>query len=199
MTVDIPLEKNVTALIIYHLNVQPTGTGLDNPLPRESVKDTIQSRVVIDGIPYRSSSSSGALYSTVNKQNVVPLTSSFVVPLLSGRHVIGVQWKKGGNHLESWFAGADNLASASSIVVHTDHERVWYRNSIADTVITSAQQNTWVAINDPSQPPLTLTLERETSVTIGYSMVVMPQLAGILKDRRMGTSPPASALTAWAI
>lgn len=181
MTVTIPENRSVSALIIYHLNVQPDGEGLDNPLPTKSLKDIIQSRILIDGIPYRSSSSSNGIYSFVAKHSILPLTGSFVAQLSSGSHIITIQWKKSGNALQSFIAGGNNLESASSVVVHTDHVDIWYRNGVQDAIITSSS-STWVTMPDA---PLSFTLAKETSVTIGYSVNVIPQLASIIKDKRL--------------
>ena len=182
MTISIPLNHDVKGLVIYHLDVQAVGPVLENPLPRDSVKDTIQSRIIIDNSPYRASACSGSVFSSADSKTFITLSGSFVVPLKAGIHQISIQWKKTGSVTRQWVAGSNSLPAASSIVVHTDHTKVFSQNSLRDAVIT--QQNLWVPVST-ADTPLKFSLTRETPITIGYSMSIMPQLITVVKDHRM--------------
>jgi len=63
VSVNFNLKEPRNVLITYHIIVQGLPTSsLRSPLPRENVKDSLQMRCIVDGIPYRYSSSYTSSY-----------------------------------------------------------------------------------------------------------------------------------------
>ena len=179
--VTFPLGKSSQVLVTYHILLEGVrGYGLGVlPTPRESNKDTLQVRALIDGVPFRVSSTYASAY-LVEQRTLTELTGTFMANISTGSrsHTVALQWKKSGNQVSRWLVSPQTLGSGYSISVLADHDHSWYLHEGSDAVITA--QGAW----QPLSGKLSFELERDRIVTLGYSFSVQPQLASFIKDRR---------------
>ncbi len=174
-------DKDV--LITYHVVVEGVKRNLaSSPLPSENSKDVLQVRALVDGIPYRMSSSYASTY-LVEQRVFSELTASFVASGMTAgvsnrNHTVLLQWKKIGTNVDRWIVSPPSMGNGYSLSALADHDKVWYAHESNDIVLN--QKGVWL---DASQK-LEFYLEQDTKIVIGYAMNVAPQISKFVKDRK---------------
>ena len=149
-----------------------------NPLPREGNSDTIQVRCLINGVPYRPSSTFSSTFGVEAKASA-KLSNLFVVNLSPKVHEIKLQWKKYGTNIEKWIVSNNAENVAFSFFAYSNFKQIYYFHEQEDKYLTAS--GLW----KPLSNNMTLDLARDSFVTISYSLTVQPQLSIYVKDRAM--------------
>lgn len=134
-------------------------------------KDFLQARVLVDGIPFRQSSSNAQPSSSLEAASRI-LRGTVVVNLGAGPHTVQLQWKKRGTFVTSWNnipALHDGYSSGRILTATAHHRYMWHTEVSSDDVISV--NGTWVDMKDSF---LTFTLVESASLRFLYSMSVKP-------------------------
>jgi hypothetical protein len=151
--------------------------------PSENNKDILQVRCKVNGIPLRQSSTLASTY-LVEPSSVHELATSFLIDGRVDLNVIELEWKKLGNMVAEWrlLTGNSELetnSSAHSISALADYVNIWHDHSAKDVVLSSS--GVWQELNQP----LTMMLNRRSTLVFGYALTVQPQVKTALLDRRL--------------
>ena len=177
MKLSFQLEKSTNVMISYETILEGIRVGPANPLPKEGNSDIVQIRCIINGVPFRPSSAFTSSYG-VEMRVFTKLANSFVVPLMSNKtHEIIMQWKKLGKNIQRWFVTNSGSHSAFNLIANADFQSIHYQHESQDIVLASV--DSWKTLTSP----LSFHLPSESYVTVGYSLVVQPQLLTFIKDR----------------
>ena len=172
------MDSSKFALVSYDVQLEGLKGTEGTVLPKDSNFDIIQLRCVIDDVAYRSSSSYGFSY-LVTEVTPVTLASSFAVELPAGNHSITLQWKKTGVGIEKWVFASSSSNAGLAISVQADHSQIWYKSEMNDKFISSNSQ--WQSLSSAIE----FSVPTEQQVTIGYTVIVQPQLGALIKDRNV--------------
>jgi len=185
MDVNLMGGESKDVLITYHVIVEGVKRNLLNsPLPSENNKDVLQIRALVDGVPFRMSSSYASTY-LVEQRVFSELTASFVAGGMTAgagatnsNHTVLLQWKKIGTNVDRWIVSPPSMGNGYSLSALADHSKVWYAHETNDLVLQ--QKGVWL---DASKK-LEFYLEQDTNIVIGYAMNVNPQVSKFVKDRK---------------
>lgn len=189
------LEGEAEVLFSYYMMVQSTGTAqtsgsdfLNSGVSTTGgLSDFLQLRLVVNGIPYRQSSSHVSPGLALGYSQEL-LSGHAVISLGSGSHDVQLQWKKVGTQVTSWSSRpslADGHISSRSITATARHKFLRHTHSDVFTLIT--QEGSW---HNVSGMALTFTLEEPTSLSFLYSMTVRSDHV----DHEPGENPPSPSL-----
>ncbi|CAM9092051.1 unnamed protein product, partial [Ectocarpus fasciculatus] len=179
------IDNNDTSVMVkYHLSVEALGRFDSSfPMPHEA-KDSLQVRCIVDGLPYRVSSSQASTF-LVEQRVGHTLSNVFVAQMKAGEHSMLLEWRKSGARVQEWTTqlasgGGSGYSSGYSLVASADHDRVWALSDETDEVLT--EPGSWKDLGEP----LSFNVVRERSTILEYSFGVYPQLAKtVLKDRNL--------------
>lgn len=166
------LDESKDVLINYKINVEALqNSNNQTPLPSDKRKDTLQVRALINGLPYRSSSSYTSTYLVENRV-ISYLSASFSLKLPLASNNVTLQWKKVGSGVNKWIILPDsmNTSSGSSLSVLNDYENMWTLQESTDNIL--AVNNQWKNLTND----LNLFLIQDRTITVGYSLSVQPKL-----------------------
>eukprot|EP01032_Pedospumella_encystans_P014576 gene14576-16731_t len=172
------LDNERETLISYEIAVEGLRRLESATLPRESNTDSLQIRCLIDGVPLRYSSSVSTTY-LVEQRMLASLSATFAANLSATNHTIILQWKKTGNQLDKWVLQTDGPNSKFIIAAQADFDKVSHLHELNDEFLFTP--DVW----KPLSGVLSFYVDRERTVTLGYSFTVQPQLFSFVKDRTM--------------
>lgn len=132
-------------------------------------RNFLQARLLINGVPYRQSSSHASPGLSM-ESNSDTLTGHAAVNLGPGAHDVQLQWKKLGAGVAAWGSRpsvADGFAGGRSIVVTARHRYIWHTH--ADSIARIDAEGSWVDVPGTS---LDFTLPDSSSLRFLYSMTV---------------------------
>ncbi|CAM9173657.1 unnamed protein product [Ascophyllum nodosum] len=177
--VEMMMTNDFTSLISYSLVVVASKPQMHGSLlvgeqpPGGGVKDFLQVRLVVDGLPMRHSATYTSPVGSYESY-VDTLGGHLVVELGGGNHSVGLQWKKSAHGVvTSWSnrpSSHDGFAGGRSIIVTAQHHFMWHSAGFTNARIS--ETGTWEAV-----PELTLTflLPELASIRVLYSISVMPE------------------------
>ena len=172
-----PLPHSPTPLNRYDVAVRafkPESSTNDFILDEDmslGQKDFLQMRVLVDGIPFRQSSSYAQPSSSLEAATR-SLRGTFVVNLGAGPHTVQLQWKKRGTFVTSWNSIPslhDGFSSGRLLTATAHHRYLWHTEVTTDDTIST--NGTWTDVKDSS---LTFTLAEPATLRFLYSMSVKP-------------------------
>lgn len=132
-------------------------------------RNFLQTRLLINGVPYRQSSAHTSPGLSV-ESNSDTLTGHAAVNLGPGAHDVQLQWKKVGSGVATWSSRpsiADGFAGGRTVVVTARHRYIWH--SHADSIARIDAEGSWTDVPDTS---LEFTLPEVASLRFLYSMTV---------------------------
>ena len=190
--VTVHLEKAAEVLVSYVLTAtavrrQSTALGGSDffssgiALSGIGQRNFLQLRVVVDGSPFRQSSSHASPGLSL-EANTETLTGHTAVSLQEGAHDVRLQWKKVGAGVTSWASlptAADGFSSGRSLVVTGRHKYIWHKHP--DSVARIDVEGQW---HDLPGMTLGFTLDKDASLRLLYSMTVRSDQV----DAESGTS-----------
>ena len=172
------LENEAEVVISYAIAVLASrgraGAGLDyfsnqGTSLAGGQRDFLQLRLVVNGVPYRQSSSHCS--PGFSLQTAADMLSGHAaVALGPGSHDVVLQWKKVGDGVSSWSnrpSMADGHTSARSIVVTARHRYLWHTH--AESVARIEEEGSWIEVPGMS---VDFELQTITSLRFLYSMTV---------------------------
>lgn len=141
-----------------------------------SQRNFLQIRLIIDGVPFRQSSSHASPGLTL-ETNIEVLSGYAAVRLDPGLHEFRLQWKKIGPGVSSWASRpsiGDGFMSGRSLAITSRHSSMWYSSAESTAVINS--DGVWLNLQDSS---LAINLTRAGPVRFLYTMTVRSDQAEV--------------------
>jgi hypothetical protein len=132
-------------------------------------RNFLQLRLVINGSPYRQSSSHASPGLSL-EANTNTLSGHVAVQLEEGAHDVRLQWKKIGTGVSSWGSSpraADGFTSGRTLVVTARHRYMWHTHG--DTLARVDTEGSWFDVPDTA---LRFTLTDDSTLRFLYSMTV---------------------------
>lgn len=175
MNITLP-RNNSQVVLSYEIMVEGLRGQEIRPIPIEGGADTLQVRCLVDGMPYRYSSSMASTYD-VDGRIFSHLSAVFVANLSANSHQISLQWKKIGDNIKKWVVSTSAVNAGYSMVAQADFASVNYVHESSDAYLY--ETDTWKNLSRN----MTFSLVEDSSVTLSYSVTLQPQLASFVKDR----------------
>ena len=172
------------AVIKYNVFIEAkqNTTQLTDPLlSLMTIGDSLQIRCVVDDVPFRESSSYASLTrnsAATETEYTQSLSGLFAAELLSGHHIISLQWRKLGTHITEW--SSNPLLQPFSFVVSTSSDYVWFPQESSD--MTIQQSNVWENLTQL----FTFDVKKASTVQMDYSVTLFPKQQSIMiKDNSL--------------
>ncbi len=114
-------------------------------------KDSLQTRLTVDGVPYRESAS---IFRTVTRMaGSGSLTGSMVLNLTAGTHVVQLQWMKTGSGVASWWSQPeflDGFVTSRSLIVFQERYEMVYHQALTSSDPAVDPRLVWRDVNEAS-------------------------------------------------
>ena len=121
------------------------------PCPVLLEKDSLQTRLTVDGVPFRESSS---IFRTVTRMaGSGSLTGSMVLNLTAGTHTVQLQWQKTGSGVASWWSQPeflDGFVTSRSLVVFQERFEMLYHQALTSSDPSVDPRLVWRDVNEAS-------------------------------------------------
>jgi hypothetical protein len=115
-------------------------------------KDSLETRLVVDGRPYRESSSH---FRTVTRMaGSGSLTGSMVLDLSPGNHTVQLQWLKTGSGVASWWSQPeflDGFVTSRSMMVIQERFDMLRHQALTTTNTSADPRLAWRDVNGASE------------------------------------------------